>query len=87
MESKTIGKNVRAHREARGLTQQELARRAMTCTGTIYLIERGRRSHPNTLRRVARALRVKLRELEAPRDEMVDESRMAIGDRSVSPAA
>lgn len=64
MDRTTIAANVRIYREAKGYTQQELARRAMTCTGTIYLMERGKPSHANTLRRVARALGVKVRQLE-----------------------
>ena len=60
-----VGAGVRVYREAQNLTQQELAQKASTCPGTISLLERG--VHPpnrNTLARVARALRVKVKVLE-----------------------
>lgn len=68
MDAETIARNLRTYRQARGWTQQELASRATTCPGTIYRIERGLPSHANTVRRVARALGVKLRQLETPID-------------------
>lgn len=64
-ELKTVGRNVRIYREARGWTQDALARRATTCKGTVWRIENGRAANANTLRRIARALGVKLRALEA----------------------
>lgn len=66
MDATTIARNLRTYRQARGWTQQELASRATTCPGTIYRLERGLPSHANTIRRVARALGVKLRALEVP---------------------
>jgi transcriptional regulator with XRE-family HTH domain len=64
MEMRTVGHNVRAYRESRGMTQQDLARVAMTCTGTVYRIERGLPANRNTVLRLARALRVKVKQLE-----------------------
>ena len=63
--SERIGRAVQSYRRARGLTQEELAARAATCVGTVSLIERGRtNANRHTLLRIARALRVKVRELE-----------------------
>lgn len=78
MDQATIARNLRTYRQARGWTQQELASRATTCPGTIYRLERGLPSHANTVRRVARALGLKLRQLETP---------MASGDCGDSAAA
>jgi len=75
----TLGNAVRIHRRARGLTQEELAQRACTCSGTISLIERDRTNvNRHTLRRVARALGVKVRTLE---------NAMGIDDRAADTAA
>lgn len=61
----TIGRAVQSYRRARGLTQEQLAARAATCVGTVSLIERGRtNANRHTLLRIARALRVKVRELK-----------------------
>lgn len=66
MRERTIGQNVKTYRQARGLTQQELAGRATTCVGTISAIERGRTNvNRHTLTRVARALGVKIKQLES----------------------
>lgn len=65
MRDEGIGRAVREWRKARGMTQEELARAAATCVGTVSLVERGQRPGRHTLTRIARALRVKVRQLEA----------------------
>lgn len=62
--SGNVGNAVRAYRLARGWSQEDLARRAVTCGGTISRLERGGSVARNSLLRIARALRVKVRELE-----------------------
>jgi transcriptional regulator with XRE-family HTH domain len=63
--SKAVGEAVRAYRQARGFTQEELAHAAATCVGTVSLIERGQtNANRHTLTRIARALRVKVAQLE-----------------------
>lgn len=84
MDPKTIGHNVREYRRAKGWTQQELAGRAITCPGTIHNLERGRPTLTNTVRRVARALGVRQRQLQAPiyegdRVDSVDRVQSAAG--------
>ena len=66
------GENVRAYRLARGWTQVELAEKTMLSAVTISMIERDRvPGHANTIRRIAKALRVKVRQLERPLPEGV----------------
>ena len=49
---------LRRHRQAAGLTQEELAQRAGLSVRAVSNLERGqtRMPHPNSLRRVARSL-------------------------------
>lgn len=78
MDPKTVAKNVRTYRQARGWTQVQLAERAVLCPGTVYRIERGLPTHANTLRRIASALNVHLRTLK---------TELQTGDRVESSAA
>lgn len=80
--SGNVGNAVRAYRLARGWTQEELARRAVTCGGTVSRLERGESVAHNSLLRIARALRVKLRELEASPTAPLDTKRTE-GERAV----
>lgn len=58
-------------REARGLTMRELEARSGVSKTTIYQIERGQRNaQDNTTRRLADALRVQVRELIFPPEQV-----------------
>lgn len=65
MSPERIGKVVRALREARGLTQVELARKAKIAQPYIAMLERGDRKNPSlpVLRRIAKALDAPVEEL------------------------
>ncbi len=67
LRSMTIGTSVRRLREARGLSQAALARRAKIGRITLLRIEQGtQRPTLDTLSKIAVALRVDLRELFPP---------------------
>lgn len=55
---------LREHRLKRALSQEELARLARLSRTTIIKIEGGRPAWPSTVRRLARALRVKPEDLQ-----------------------
>jgi transcriptional regulator with XRE-family HTH domain len=65
MARRSVGQRVRALREAKGLTQDELATRAGLHRVHVTQIEGGRYESPrlDTLRRLAKALGVSLAEL------------------------
>ncbi len=65
MRDSTIGERVRALREKRGFTQEELAQRAGLHRVQIAQVEGDRYRSPRleTLRRLAKALKVSLAEL------------------------
>ena len=65
----TFGEQLRRYREARGLSQEELAERAALTANGIGALERGerRRPYPDTVRRLADALGLD----EAQRAELV----------------
>lgn len=65
MESENLGEAVRAFRQARGWTQQQLAEQACMATGTVHQVERGHtRARRHTIARLAKALRVKVEQLK-----------------------
>ncbi len=53
-----FGEQLRRHREAAGLTQEELAGRAAISVNAVGALERGERRHPypDTVRRLSEAL-------------------------------
>lgn len=56
---KDVGSNVRTHRKASGLTQEELAKKAGISVSYVSLIERGGRLAPlDTLYSIGAALKV-----------------------------
>jgi len=61
----SITKNLRKLREAKGLSQEKLARLADVANNTIVKIEAGKNQNPTleTLRKVAKALNVSVDEL------------------------
>ena len=61
----TIAKNLRKLREAKGLSQEKLARLADVANNTIIKIESGKNDNPtlDTLKKVAKALEIGLDEL------------------------
>jgi transcriptional regulator with XRE-family HTH domain len=60
----TVGIRIAFHREKRGLTQEELARKAWVHRVTIANIERGAESPTlDTLQRIAKALRLPMSDL------------------------
>lgn len=78
MKNETIGTRVRAHREARGWTQAELAHHAMVSGSTVFAVEADRtRPTRHTLARIARALRTKVGELQGVRPAVRGDSRAA----------
>ena len=60
-----IAKNLRKLREAKGLSQEKLARLADVANNTIIKIESGKNDNPtlDTLKKVAKALEIGLDEL------------------------
>ena len=60
-----IAKNLRKMREAKGLSQEKLARLADVANNTIIKIESGKNDNPtlDTLKKVAKALEIGLDEL------------------------
>jgi len=60
-----IAKNLRKLREAKGLSQERLARLADVANNTIVKIEAGKNKNPtlNTLKKIAKALGVSVDEL------------------------
>jgi len=60
-----ITKTLRKLREAKGLSQEKLARLADVANNTIIKIEAGKNQNPtlNTLKKIAKALRVSLDKL------------------------
>ena len=60
-----ISKNLRKMREAKGLSQEKLARLADVANNTIIKIEGGRNQNPtlDTLKKIAKALDVSVDEL------------------------
>ena len=65
MTPRSLDQLIRALREERGLTQEELAIKAKVTPGYVAQLELGMRKNPSldVLRRLARALRVPLNEL------------------------
>jgi len=61
----TITKNLRKLREAKGLSQEKLARLSDVANNTIIKIEAGKNQNPtlDTLRKVAKALEVSVDDL------------------------
>ena len=58
--------SLRAHRERRALTQRELATLAGTAQMTITRLEGGHAARPMTIRKLARALKVRPGDLLDP---------------------
>jgi len=60
-----ISKNLRKMREAKGLSQEKLARMADVANNTIIKIESGKNQNPtlNTLKKIAKALGVSIDDL------------------------
>ena len=56
---------LREQRLKRALSQDELARLARVSRGTIIKLEGGRDAWPQTVRRLARALRIRPQDLQA----------------------
>ena len=65
MSPQSIGRVVKRLREAKGLTQAELAKKAKVTQPYITMLESGHRKEPSlaTLRRLAKALGVPVTEL------------------------
>ena len=65
MAEKTLGAVVRELREARSMTQAQLAERAQVALSYVTVLEAGHQSHPSRqiLYRIARALSVSAKEL------------------------
>ena len=65
MQKERFGEMVRAIRQAKGLTQVQLAKRAKIPQGYIAEIENGTKTNPSldVLRRLAKALKVTVGEL------------------------
>jgi len=63
----TISKNLRKMREAKGLSQEKLARMADVANNTIIKIEAGKNQNPtlDTLKKIAKALGVSIDDLTA----------------------
>jgi transcriptional regulator with XRE-family HTH domain len=61
----TISKNLRKMREAKGLSQEKLARMADVVNNTIIKIEAGKNQNPtlDTLKKIAKALEVTIDDL------------------------
>jgi len=61
----SITKNLRRLREAKGLSQEKLARLADVANNTIVKIEAGKNQNPtlDTLKKIAKALEVSIDEL------------------------
>lgn len=55
-ESQAVGARVKALRNLRFLTQEELARKAGISTRTLQAIESGKSPRPSSARKIARAL-------------------------------
>ena len=68
MPDKTLGEVVRELREARGLTQAQLAEKAQVALSFVTVIEAGGRANPSRqiLQRIARALDVPAKRLLEP---------------------
>jgi len=68
MRSKDLGEIVRELREARGLTQAQLAERAQIALSYVTVIEAGQQGNPSRqiLQRLARALDVPAKRLLEP---------------------
>jgi transcriptional regulator with XRE-family HTH domain len=62
-----ISKNLRKMREAKGLSQEKLARMVDVANNTIIKIESGKNQNPtlNTLKKIAKALGVSIDDLTA----------------------
>jgi transcriptional regulator with XRE-family HTH domain len=62
-----ISKNLRKMREAKGLSQEKLARMADVANNTIIKIEAGKNQNPtlDTLKKIAKALGVSIDDLTA----------------------
>ena len=60
-----IGKNIKRIRQAKGISQDRLSKRADLALNTIVNIESGRNSNPTieTLKKIADALEVSIEEL------------------------
>jgi transcriptional regulator with XRE-family HTH domain len=67
----SIGERVRAIRKERGWTRVEAARRAQVTRQTFWNVERNERVSDETLARVAGALGVPLRDLDADAAERI----------------
>ena len=62
-----ISQNIKTMREAKGLSQEKLARLADVANNTIIKIESGKNKNPtlNTMKKIAKALGVNLDELNS----------------------
>ncbi len=65
MSPKRLGRVLKTLREAKGLTQEQLAKKAEVTRPYITMLEGGTKKNPSlaTLRRIAKALKVKVGEL------------------------
>src|SRR5215213_9184868 len=79
-----FGEQLRQYREARGLSQQELAERAALTANGIGALERGerRRPYPDTVRRLAEALGLD----EAQRAQLIASAARTSGSSAAPPA-
>ncbi len=67
MSGRRLGKVLKALREAKGMTQVQLAKRAKMTQAYVAMLEAGAKKNPSlaTLRRIAKALKVDVGELLA----------------------
>lgn len=88
MADKTVGKNIRKFREARGMLQKELAERIGRKSGTVSNWELGLRDPgADNIKRIAQALEISPSELIGHNEDVVQDSTFEIiaPDNSMSP--
>lgn len=76
---KTIAYRLKEAREAAGMTQPELAKKAGVSPGTIGNIEAGTRKNPRELLAIARAAGVRAEWLRDGKGPMVDDNNVSVG--------